>query len=62
MAKKKPEIEVFCVKCRKKMKTTNYEVVTLKNGRKAIKAVCPGDCGITYKFVSEKTLKQLGLA
>ncbi len=60
--KKLPEIEVFCVKCRKKMKTSNYEVVTLKNGRKAIKAVCPGDCGITYKFVSESFLKELGLA
>ena len=36
--------ELFCMKCRAKKTVENPEEVTMKNGRKAIKAPCP-DCG-----------------
>jgi len=49
------EIEFFCVKEKKKVKTANYEKVEIKgkggNVRHAVKAKCP-DCGTTmFKFV-----------
>ena len=41
---KKPEIEVYCVKCRAKKMVGDYEEVTMKNGKPAAKGVCP-TCG-----------------
>jgi len=43
----------YCVKCRaKKDVGDNYERVTLKNGRPALKANCP-ECGTAmYKIVA----------
>ena len=43
----------YCVKCRaKKDVGENYEKVTLKNGRPALKATCP-DCGTgMFKIVA----------
>jgi len=42
--------EAFCVKCRKRVVPKNPEVVTLRNGRRAIKGTCP-ICGTTvYRF------------
>ncbi|MCD6496013.1 MAG: hypothetical protein J7K54_01965 [Candidatus Aenigmarchaeota archaeon] len=37
-------VEAYCVKCKKKVEIKNPEVVTLKNGKKATKGVCP-NCG-----------------
>lgn len=34
-------VEAYCVKCRKKVKIKNPVKVTLKNGRKAIRGICP---------------------
>lgn len=34
----------YCMKCRKKVEIKNPRNVTLKNGRPAIKGVCPS-CG-----------------
>ncbi len=36
-------MDFYCVKCRTKKSTDDYEETTLKNGRKAAKASCP-DC------------------
>jgi DNA-directed RNA polymerase subunit RPC12/RpoP len=36
--------EAYCVKCKKKVEIKSPQNVTLKNGKKAIKGVCPG-CG-----------------
>jgi len=46
-------MEFYCVKCRtKKDVGDKYERVTLKNGRKAARAVCP-TCGTRmFKIVS----------
>lgn len=33
--------EAYCVKCRKKVEIENPERVTLKNGKPAVKGVCP---------------------
>ena len=50
--KKEEKWEGFCVKCRKKVIIQNPEVVTLKNGRKAVKGTCP-NCGTAvYRFIS----------
>jgi len=38
------DVEGYCVKCKKKTKMTEPKQVTLKNGRKATKGVCP-NCG-----------------
>jgi RNase P subunit RPR2 len=51
------EMEFFCVKCKKKVKTSNYErkEVKAKGGktRPAVTAKCPV-CGTTmFKFVKE---------
>ena len=35
---------MYCVKCRAKKEVSDPENITMKNGKKAIKAVCP-DCG-----------------
>ena len=39
-------VEAYCVKCRAKREIKNPQEITLKNGRKAIKGVCPV-CGTT---------------
>jgi len=50
--KKEEKWEGFCVKCRKKVVIQGPEVVTLKNGRKAVKGTCP-NCGtVVYRFIS----------
>lgn len=36
-----PMVEAYCVKCRAKREMTNPERVTLKNGKPALKDVCP---------------------
>ena len=36
--------QAYCVKCRKKVEMKNEEKVTLKNGKHALKGVCP-NCG-----------------
>jgi len=33
--------EAYCVKCKKKREMQNEEQVIMKNGRKAVKGVCP---------------------
>lgn len=33
-----------CMKCKKQIEIKNEEAVTMKNGLKAVKGVCP-DCG-----------------
>lgn len=35
---------MYCVKCRGKKEVSDPENITMKNGKKALKAVCP-DCG-----------------
>jgi len=35
---------MYCVKCRAKKEVTNPQRVTMKNGKPAMKAVCP-TCG-----------------
>ena len=43
----------FCVKCRKKVEIADAKIVTLKNGRKAVKGKCP-HCGTTvYRFLGK---------
>lgn len=37
-------MEGYCVKCKKKQEISNAKEVTLKNGKKAMKGVCP-KCG-----------------
>ncbi len=34
-------VEAYCVKCKKKVEIKNPEKVVLKNGRPAVKGVCP---------------------
>ena len=36
--------EGYCVKCKAKKEIKDSKEVTMKNGRKALKGVCP-DCG-----------------
>ncbi len=43
--------EGFCVRCRKKVTIQNAAVVTLKNGRKAVKGTCPSCGGVVYRFI-----------
>lgn len=41
----------FCVKCKKTVEIKDPEIVTLKNGRKAVKGKCPY-CGTTvFRFI-----------
>lgn len=35
---------MYCVKCRGKKEVSDPENITMKNGKKALKATCP-DCG-----------------
>ena len=50
--KKEEKWEGFCVKCRKKVTIQNPEIVTLKNGRKAVKGTCPYCGTVVYRFIS----------
>ncbi|MFC1941101.1 DUF5679 domain-containing protein [Chloroflexota bacterium] len=34
-------MQAYCFKCRKKVEAKNIERVTLKNGRPAMRGVCP---------------------
>ena len=43
--------EGFCVRCRKKVKILEPEIVTLKNGRKAVRGKCPDCGGVVYRFI-----------
>ncbi|MEM1634394.1 MAG: DUF5679 domain-containing protein [Nanopusillaceae archaeon] len=41
----------FCVKCKKNVEIKNAEIVTLKNGRNAVRGVCP-NCGTkVFRFI-----------
>lgn len=45
------EGEARCMKCKKDVKVKDGKITTIKNGRKALKGVCP-ICGTTVmKFV-----------
>ena len=44
MSRKMKKGEGYCVKCKAGRMMTNTRVVTMKNGRKAMKGVCP-KCG-----------------
>jgi DNA-directed RNA polymerase subunit RPC12/RpoP len=44
----------YCVKCKKKVPVENPQEVTLKNGKKAIKGICPYCKGTVYVFVKTK--------
>ena len=48
--------EAYCVKCREKREMQDEEVVTMKNGRPALKGVCPV-CG-TKLFRLQSTKKE----
>lgn len=37
-------MQIYCVKCRAKKEVSDFEAVTMKNGKPAVKAVCP-TCG-----------------
>ena len=58
---REPSLEVFalmaqayCVKCKAKKEVKDAQEVTMKNGRPAIKGVCP-DCGTgVYSILSTK--------
>ena len=42
---------LYCFKCKKKQEVDNAEEVTMKNGKKGLKAVCPV-CGTRmFKFL-----------
>lgn len=34
-------MQMYCVKCRAKRDVSDYETVTMKNGKKAAKSKCP---------------------
>jgi hypothetical protein len=43
----------YCVKCKAKKEMKDAQEVTMKNGRKAMKGVCP-DCGTgMYKILGK---------
>ena len=44
----------YCVRCKKKVPVQNPEVVTLKNGRKAVKGTCPYCGGTVYVFIKSE--------
>jgi NAD-dependent SIR2 family protein deacetylase len=44
----------YCVKCKKKVEIKDAQKVTMKNGRPALKGVCP-ECGTgVYKILPTK--------
>ena len=47
-------MEAYCVKCKAKKEMKDPKSVTMKNGRPAMKGVCP-DCGTgLYRIMSKK--------
>lgn len=38
------KLSFYCVKCKAKKESEEYEIITMKNGRRAAKTKCP-DCG-----------------
>ena len=47
-------MQAYCVKCKKKREMSNAKEVTMKNGRKAMKGVCPV-CGTgMYSILPKK--------
>ena len=45
--------EAYCVKCKAKKEMQNEEEVTMKNGKPAMKGVCP-DCGTGMYRIGKK--------
>ena len=45
-------MEAYCMKCRAKREIKNPKAVTLKNGRQAIRGVCPV-CGTTVSRIGK---------
>ena len=41
LKRREEKVEAYCVKCKKKRVMKNPKSVTLKNGRKAKKGICP---------------------
>lgn len=46
-------MEAYCVKCRARREIKNPKQVTLKNGKPAVKGVCPV-CGTTLYVIGKK--------
>ncbi len=47
-------MEAYCVKCKAKKEMKDAKEVTMKNGRKAMKGVCPS-CGTgMYRIMGKK--------
>lgn len=54
MTKNQSSYEAYCVRCRMNKTIKNAEQVVMKNGRDAIKGVCPDcDCGM-YRIIPKK--------
>ncbi len=53
------EFEAFDVKARKKVKIQNPEVITLKNGRYAVKGKSPLTGITVYRIISKKEAEKL---
>ena len=46
-------MEGYCLKCKSKKEVKDYQEVTMKNGRKALKGRCP-DCGtVIFKILKK---------
>jgi len=41
----------YCVRCKKKVPVENPQIVTLKNGRKAVKGTCPYCKGTVFAII-----------
>jgi DNA polymerase II large subunit len=50
--KKKPQVEGYCVKCKKNVAMVNAKKCTTKNGRDMMKGQCPFCDGKLCRFVS----------
>lgn len=49
------EVEAYCVKCRKKRPLVGAQVVTMKNGKDAVRGSCP-ECGGAMFSVAARAL------
>ena len=47
--------EGYCVKCKAKKEITNAVEETMKNGRKAIKGICPACGTVMFKILGGKS-------
>lgn len=47
----KKVVHFYCVKSRDHFKTTEYEQVTFKNGKKALKAINPANGVVSYLII-----------